>query len=89
MPDVAAPLAEALGDYVRADFSRAADELLAVAARSAPIGASKVQRAIIEDTAIAALIQAERTDEAAALIDARMDRSPESGATARPAPPAA
>jgi hypothetical protein len=40
----------------------------------APMGGSDVQREVVEDTAIAALVRAGRCGEAAARLDVRMDR---------------
>lgn len=74
MSGIVAPFADSLGAYVRADFEQAAEGLLQIVPRSAEIGASRVQCEVIEDTALAALIQSGRMTEAQALLNVRLDR---------------
>jgi Tfp pilus assembly protein PilF len=96
--DVVAPLARALALLVRGRASEAADELGALDAQVWRLGGSDAQREIVEEARIAALLRAGRYDDAAALLDARLDRrhSPRDVAwrrcavrTSRPASPGA
>jgi hypothetical protein len=79
MADVVAPLADSLVLYVNADFEGAAAGLQQVIPHSSAIGASRVQCEVIEDTALAALIQAGRISEAQRLLDSRLDRREHAG----------
>ena len=54
--------------------SEAADDLAALAGPSRRLGGSDAQREIIEETRIAALVRADRLDEARQLLDDRLDR---------------
>ena len=54
--------------------SEAADALAALAGPSRRLGGSDAQREILEETRIAALVRADRLDEARELLDARLDR---------------
>ena len=65
---------EALIAYVRGEFDTAADAMLAIRRRLVPIGGSYAQRSIVMDTAIASLCRAGRGDEAASLIESRLER---------------
>jgi hypothetical protein len=79
MVEVVAPLAQALVSYVNANFDEAAEGLLGLLPRSVEIGASRVQSEVIEDTALAALIQSGRLTEAQELLNARLDRREHAG----------
>ena len=72
--EVVAPLARALGRLAAGRHSEAADALAALAGPSRRLGGSDAQREIIEETRIAALVRADRLDEARDLLDARLDR---------------
>ena len=74
MRDVAASLCDALLAMQRSSYGAAADRLGAMAADTWRLGGSDAQREVIEDTRIAALISAHRNREAAAMLDARLDR---------------
>jgi hypothetical protein len=74
MATVVAPLAEALGLMARDDYSAAADRLAVLAPSIRRLGGSDAQREIIEETRIAALLRADRWDDARVLLDARLDR---------------
>ena len=65
---------EALLSFVHGAFGRAADQMLAIRHDLVPIGGSYAQRAVVVDTAIAALSRAGRGDEAAALLRTRLER---------------
>lgn len=71
--DVVHPLARALEALVAGDPSAAADGLTGLQGRLAPLGGSAAQREVVEDSLLAALLQAGRTDEARALLDRRLD----------------
>ncbi len=72
--EVAAPLARALGRLAGGQSGQAADDLAALAPLTWRLGGSDAQREIIEETRIAALLRADRYDEARVLLDARIDR---------------
>jgi tetratricopeptide (TPR) repeat protein len=74
MTEVVAPFADSLIDYVNADFEASARGLIAVLPRTQEIGASRVQCEVIEDTALASLIQAGRLAEAQGMLGHRLDR---------------
>jgi hypothetical protein len=69
-----APLARALSRLALGHSSEAADALAALAGPSRRLGGSDAQREILEETRIAALIRADRLDEARVVLDARLDR---------------
>jgi hypothetical protein len=72
--EVVAPLARALGRLSAGRYSEAADALAALVGPSRRLGGSDAQREILEETRIAALVRADRLDEARELLDARLDR---------------
>ena len=72
--DVAATLCDALLSMRRGSYNAAADRLSTIAATTWQLGGSDAQREVIEDTRIAAMIAAGRNAEAAAMLDARLDR---------------
>lgn len=74
MREVVAPLASALRLMSIGSASQAADELAALAPSIRRLGGSDAQREIIEEARIAALLRADRWDEARLLLDARLDR---------------
>jgi len=74
MRDVVSPLAAALALLGSGQPSPAADALAALAPGVRRLGGSRAQREILEETRIAALLRAERYDEARLLLDARLDR---------------
>ena len=74
MATVVSPLAEALGMMARDENSAAADRLATLAPSIRRLGGSDAQREIIEEARIAALLRADRWDEARVLLDARLDR---------------
>lgn len=71
---VAGTLCDALLAMRRGAYDAAADRLGAIAKTAWQLGGSDAQREVIEDTRIAALIAADRNVEAAAMLDARLDR---------------
>jgi hypothetical protein len=72
--EVVAPLARALRTLAGGRPGEAADALAALAGPSRRLGGSDAQREILEETRIAALVRADRLDEARRLLDARLDR---------------
>lgn len=74
--EVVAPLAEALWVLGSGRASEAADRLAALAPSCWRLGGSDAQREIVEETRIAALLRAERYDDARSLLDARLNRRP-------------
>ena len=72
--EVVAPLAAAMARLAAGHHSEAADALAALAAPSRRLGGSDAQREILEETRIAALVRADRLDEAREVLDARLDR---------------
>jgi hypothetical protein len=70
LPDLALGLAA----YVEGDHAKAADSLLRFEPHQWAVGGSHAQREVFEDTLIHALIRAERFEEAAARLRARLDR---------------
>jgi hypothetical protein len=72
--EVVAPLARALVQLAVGRYSEAADALAALAGPSRRLGGSDAQREILEETRIAALVRADRLDEARIVLDARLDR---------------
>ncbi len=76
MNSVVVDFIDALDAYLAGDFDQAANTMLALHPRMAPIGGSDAQREVVLDTAIAALIQANRGLEAGELLELRMSRRP-------------
>ena len=72
--EVVAPLARALQRLASGRYGEAADALAALAGPSRRLGGSDAQREILEETRIAALVRADRLDEARQLLDDRLDR---------------
>ena len=72
--DLVAPLAHALGALVEGDPGRAADGLSGLQGRLAPLGGSAAQREVVEDTLLAALLAADRPEQARTLLDRRLER---------------
>ncbi|QIG43079.1 pyridine nucleotide-disulfide oxidoreductase [Nocardioides anomalus] len=72
--EVVAPLARALGRLAAGRAGEAADDLAALAGPSRRLGGSDAQREVLEETRIAALVRADRLDEARQLLDGRLDR---------------
>ncbi|GAB4003499.1 tetratricopeptide repeat protein [Nocardioides ultimimeridianus] len=72
--EVVAPLGEALASMARGGCSEAADRLARLAPQVWRLGGSDAQREIVEEARIAALLRAERWDEARTVLDARLDR---------------
>lgn len=72
--EVVAPLAHALGLMASGQFGAAADALVPLSPRIRRLGGSDAQREIIEEARIAALLRADRWDEARVLLDERLDR---------------
>ena len=74
--DILSPLADGLLRSVEGDWPGAARRLERLLGRLDPIGGSKAQREVVEDTVIHALAQAGRADDAAQLLDVRLSRRP-------------
>jgi hypothetical protein len=74
--EVVAPLADALWVLGSGRASEAADRLAALAPQCWRFGGSDAQREIVEETRIAALLRAERYDDARVVLDSRLDRRP-------------
>ena len=74
--EVVAPLVDALSALGAGRASEAADRLAALAPTSWRLGGSDAQREIVEEIRIAALLRAERYDEARLVLDRRIDRRP-------------
>ncbi len=74
MTEVAAPLSAALLLLVRGHFSAAADCLAHLESSLWRCGGSDAQREVVEDTRVGALLAAGRCQEAAQLLDRRLDR---------------
>ena len=72
--DVVVPLCTGLVDVVEERWNAAAVTLTGVVATMAPLGGSKAQREVVEDTLVHVLAMAGRTTEAAALLDERLSR---------------
>jgi len=72
--EVVAPLARALSQLALGHYSEGADALADLAGPSRRLGGSDAQREILEETRIAALVRANRLDEARQVLDARLDR---------------
>ena len=72
--DVVAPLCEGLVSVVEERWNAASATLSRVVATMAPLGGSKAQREVVEDTLVHALAMAGRSTEAAAVLDERLSR---------------
>ncbi|MEO9323746.1 pyridine nucleotide-disulfide oxidoreductase [Nocardioides sp. C4-1] len=80
--EVIAPLARALHELHAGQASAAASALAAIAGSVRRVGGSDAQRELVEEIRIAALLRADRSDEARDLLDARLDRRPSGRDTA-------
>lgn len=80
--EVIAPLARALHQLHAGQASAAASALAAIAGSVRRVGGSDAQRELVEEIRIAALLRADRSDEARDLLDARLDRRPSGRDTA-------
>jgi len=87
--EVVAPLAGALLTMAAGQPGPAADRLATIAPQIRRLGGSDAQREIVEEARIAALLRADRWDEARLLLDRRLDRrrSPRDAAWRRAATP--
>ncbi|GAA5149577.1 tetratricopeptide repeat protein [Nocardioides marinquilinus] len=74
--DVVAPLARALGMIAAGRPSAGAAALATLESSLWRVGGSDAQRELVEEVRIAALLRADRWDEARLLIDRRLDRRP-------------
>jgi hypothetical protein len=72
--DVVAPLCTGLVQVVEERWSAAAATLTGVVATMTPLGGSRAQREVVEDTLVHVLAMAGRTAEAADLLDQRLSR---------------
>ncbi len=72
--DVVAPLCAGLVSVVEERWNAASATLTSVVAGMAPLGGSKAQREVVEDTLVFALAMADRNAEAAAVLDERLSR---------------
>ncbi|MDR1265814.1 MAG: pyridine nucleotide-disulfide oxidoreductase [Propionibacteriaceae bacterium] len=72
--EAVAPLAEAMGDLAAHRPGLAADKLALMAPQVRRLGGSDAQREIIEEARIAALLKAERFEEAVIVLEARLSR---------------
>jgi uncharacterized NAD(P)/FAD-binding protein YdhS len=72
--DVVAPLCTGLGQVVEERWNAAAATLTGVVATMAPLGGSRAQREVVEDTLVHVLAMAGRATEAAELLDQRLSR---------------
>ena len=72
--DVVAPLCDGLVSVVEERWNAACATLSGVVSTMAPLGGSKAQREVVEDTLVHALAMAGRTTEAADLLDRRLSR---------------
>lgn len=72
--EVVAPLARALRLMAAGRHGEAAVGLAALAPQVPRLGGSDAQREVVEEARIAALLRADRWDEARALLDERLDR---------------
>ncbi|MEO6510019.1 MAG: hypothetical protein ABIO16_03440, partial [Nocardioides sp.] len=72
--DIVAPLCTGLVDVVEERWNAASARLTTVVTTMAPLGGSKAQREVVEDTLVHALAMAGRTTEAAAVLDQRLSR---------------
>ncbi len=74
--EVVSPLAHAFSWMITGRPSSAADRLATLSTQIWRLGGSDAQREIVEEARIAALLRAERYDEARLVLDARLDRRP-------------
>ncbi len=74
--EVVAPLARAMALLQAGSHSAGATALAALTAELRRIGGSDAQRELVEEVRIAALLRADRWDEARVLLDERLDRRP-------------
>jgi uncharacterized NAD(P)/FAD-binding protein YdhS len=74
--EVVGPLCTALTAVVEQRWQRAVTLLTALLPVACALGGSAAQRGVLEETLLRALICAGRHDEAAALLDTRLDRRP-------------
>lgn len=81
--EVLPPLAGALADLLEDRPEPAADALARVTAHGTRLGGSRAQREVLEDTWLAALVRAGRTEQAARLLRERLDRRPHAGDSTR------
>lgn len=72
--DVVAPLCEGLVQVVEERWNAASMTLTSVVRTLEPLGGSRAQREVVEDTLVHALSMAGRTTEAAELLDRRLSR---------------
>jgi len=72
--EVVAPLARALQHMAGGRNAEAATALAALAPQVCRLGGSDAQREVVEEARIAALLRADRWDEARLLLDERLDR---------------
>ena len=69
-------MAGAVADLLEGEPARAADALTAIGPDVYRLGGSRAQREVLEDTLLAALVEAGRTAEAAQVLTERLDRRP-------------
>ena len=74
--DVVAPLCTGLAQVVEERWNAASATLTSVVRTMAPLGGSRAQREVVEDTLVHALAMAGRASEAATLLDQRLSRRP-------------
>jgi hypothetical protein len=74
--EVVPAVAGAVADLLEGEPARAADALTAIRPEAYRLGGSRAQREVLEDTLLAALVQAARTTEAAQVLTERLDRRP-------------
>jgi len=74
--EVVPAVAGAVADLLEGEPARAADALTAIRPETYRLGGSRAQREVLEDTLLAALVQAGRTTEAAQVLTERLDRRP-------------
>jgi hypothetical protein len=72
--DVVAPLCTGLVQVVEERWNAASATLTSVVQTLEPLGGSRAQREVVEDTLVHALAMAGRTAEAADLLDRRLSR---------------
>ncbi|MBC2933987.1 FAD/NAD(P)-binding protein [Nocardioides sp. zg-1228] len=72
--DVVAPLCDGLLQVVEERWDAAATTLTGIVGRLSPLGGSRAQREVVEDTLVHTLAMAGRTTEAAGLLDQRLTR---------------
>ncbi len=72
--DVVGPLCHGLAQVVDERWNAAAATLTGVVGSMEPLGGSRAQREVVEDTLVHALAMAGRTSEAADLLDVRLSR---------------